>query len=259
MATPNLVLLANEVLRGSTKLPIDPFALVEREEIELAPGDYNGEFDGRLEYVPSDGVFILYYQEGIGDIKRLRFTIAHELGHFHIPEHQEAILGLKFHCSKTETYTSNRRYEQEADEFAAHLLMPQKVFGPAMRDISLKELDRLSDLFQTSWISTARRMVTLTDVPCSVVFCRAGKVSYALHSETMRKMGLYGINKNDAVPAQSQTAHFQRTGDADRDRRTIEAAHWYKSDQAEKGDYRLWEEVRNLGRYGTLTFLVYEE
>ena len=58
-----------------------------------------------------------------------RFSIAHELGHYFLPGHLDAVLGDRdVHESHAE-FASADRYELEADHFAASLLMPRCLFS----------------------------------------------------------------------------------------------------------------------------------
>src|SRR5262245_18103857 len=55
---------AERVLKslGMWRIPVDPFAILKEEGIELAPGAYGNKFDARIEYVKSDQLFIVYYK-----------------------------------------------------------------------------------------------------------------------------------------------------------------------------------------------------
>lgn len=62
--------------------------------------------------------------------KRLRFSVAHELGHFHL--HREYHQGLKFidfdqFKRWIMDHRKNNRMEDQADEFAGRLLVPPDV------------------------------------------------------------------------------------------------------------------------------------
>lgn len=76
---------AEEVLRnlGLWKLPVDPITIARIEEIELLPDSYGDGFDGRIRFIKEIGSFaISFRQEGPGRSSgRVRFTLAHELGH----------------------------------------------------------------------------------------------------------------------------------------------------------------------------------
>jgi len=77
---------------GMWRLPVDPFAIVKEEGIEIAPGDYGEKFDARIKFVQAEKTFILFYRESrFGPTEgRVRFSIGHELGHFYIPRHRGA-------------------------------------------------------------------------------------------------------------------------------------------------------------------------
>ena len=93
--------LAENVLRSLRlwKIPVDPFAIAEKEGIFLSPGDYGDSFDGRIEYYPDLDEFCLFHQQSgpLRSEERVRFTIAHELGHFYLPEHRNSLKNLDWH------------------------------------------------------------------------------------------------------------------------------------------------------------------
>jgi Zn-dependent peptidase ImmA (M78 family) len=144
------------------KIPINPFAIAREEGIDLAPGDYGEKFDARLEYLPSVKTFVIYYRESGRTEGRIRFSIAHELGHYYMPEHREGILKGKLHNSECDFRSRDPR-EQEADDFAASLLMPKELFVQEVhrhynRVCTLRELSSMAERkFETSITSTARR------------------------------------------------------------------------------------------------------
>lgn len=91
---------------------------------------------------------------------RERFTLAHELGHYHIPEHRKQLLaGCRSHGSYAGAFDgSDSPEELEADTFAANLLMPVRRFVPKLtksRDTPLTAIRGLRLEFDTSWESTA--------------------------------------------------------------------------------------------------------
>ena len=61
-----------------------------------------------------------------------RFNVAHEFGHYFLPGHIDALFGdgQQFHQSES-GFTSDDKYEREADSFAASLLMPKLLFNAA--------------------------------------------------------------------------------------------------------------------------------
>jgi len=254
--------LVGDVLRccGLACPPVDVLHVCESEGIAVLPSDYRGAFDSRIEYHRRRRRFLLFLDNASrGRTEgRRRFSIAHELGHFYLPEHRELLLRGKAHCSTTERFAQTGQTEAEADEFAARLLMPTTSFRNAMRDVGVDELRRLSDSFQTSMTATAHWMVEETSKACSVVFSDGKIVRYAKHSEEMRLLGLHGINAGDPVPQPSQTAIFAQTGKLDKGAAQVTAETWFKAARRREDDREVWEEVESLGSYGFVTFLIYE-
>src|ERR1051326_4344168 len=75
--------------------PINVVGIAEREGIVLAPSpDFGPEFHGRVEFRPDKRKFILFYPtQGDGTISaRQRFNVAHELAHYFLETHREALM-----------------------------------------------------------------------------------------------------------------------------------------------------------------------
>jgi hypothetical protein len=254
--------LAEQVLdaHGVAGLPVDPLALARLEEIRLAPGRYGGCFDGRIEYrnrSEGGGRFYLFYEEGQRP-RRVRFSVAHELGHFFMPQHRGYLVSGVWHGSRSE-FVSSRRLEREADWFAAALLMPRQPFVEHLhrRGSYLCTLGQLADLadrvFHTSLTSTAIRYAQLNFAPCCVVLSEHGRVLFGIRSEEMRRRELGWISR---VPAESVTGRLwadRAAGRAGTYAGVVDTGIWF----AGRGPGLLREEARVLGRTGrTLTYLV---
>jgi len=258
---------ANRVLTALDRwcVPVDPFAIVADEGIELAPGEYSPRFDARLEYLPSVETFALYYRRGGPGRSegRVRFSIAHELGHYYL--HRDRLLRGEAHSSQAD-FRSRSPLEQEADEFAARLLMPQELFVAAVRRFRqrvcvLAELCHLADcVFHTSVTSTVRRYCQCNLEPSSVVVSQQGMVKWAVHSEDMRRLGLGYVEAGRPVPRMSRTMplwnRLQNREPAEAVEGSVEASVWF-----ERGYRRgLWEEALPLGFTGfVLTYLTLED
>jgi hypothetical protein len=90
---------------------------------------------------------------------RERFTIAHELGHYHIPEHRRILLaGVRPHGSNAGVFDGAESVEElEADTFAANLLMPPSRFLSKLKGSQQTPLATVLELrqeFDTSLEST---------------------------------------------------------------------------------------------------------
>lgn len=260
--------IATDVLAvlGMWRLPVDPFDIAKEEGIELVPGYFGEGFDARIEYLKEVERFAIYYQEpGGGRIDgRVRFSISHELGHYYLPHHRERLILGEAHDSISD-YRSDDPIEKEADDFAANLLMPRELFVAEVKRFRQRVCD-LPDLCElagnrlgTSLTSTARRYCESDVEPCSVVFSKAGKVSWAKHSEDMKRLGMGYIQFGSTVPLQSHTAKLWAMEDTTTDivKGHVEPTVWYERSYYRK---RLWEETMPLGGTGiVLTLLVLED
>ncbi len=254
--------LSREVLETHDlwSLPIDPFAIAKIEELELAPGVYSDGFDARIEYVPEARRFAIYYRRpGEGRPKgRVNFSIAHELGHFYLPHHRTQLLDGEMHNSKSD-FRSTREQENEADEFAANLLMPKDLFVSEVRKFrqrvcTLKELGQLADeRLGTSLTSTARRYCQCDIEACSIIFSRAGVVRWALHSVDMKAAGMSYIPFKEPVPKKSLTRDaWDASGCEPALDGRVDATTWFENPRVAN----VWEDVLVLGRTGfALTML----
>lgn len=151
--------VANE---DSVSGSVCPTRICHAKEIRLIHDSYGkGKFDGMLVHRDGEWFILCNYDNGNAPgSTRERFTIAHELGHYHIPEHRRQLMaGRRPHGSRAGAFDGAESIEElEADTFAANLLMPPARFAPRLR--SLKELPLQSVLnlrkeFQTSLESTA--------------------------------------------------------------------------------------------------------
>ena len=245
------------------KLPVDPFGIAREEEIELAPGEFGPAFDGRIKYLREIDSFVIHYADVAPGRSRgrVRFTLAHELAHFYL--HKSFLLKGQFHDSITD-FRSKDAIEREADEFAAALLMPERLFVKTVHQFrqsvcTLAELCQLADRFDTSVTSTVRRYCQCCIEPCSMVVSENGQLRWALHSEDMKRLGMGFIEcrNSSRVPAASETAKLWNTlvESEDPDARVegeLDATVWFDRPYPE----RLWEEAMPLGYTGlVLTYL----
>jgi hypothetical protein len=258
--------LSEEILEahGLAGPPVDPLALARRERIALAPGRYRG-FEARIEYWEEarGGRFYLFYAEAEPPRRpasRVRFSLAHEVGHYYLPDHHDYLVSGDWR-GRRRRFVAVRRLEREADWFAAALLMPRREF--ARRVLALGRPCRLGDLarlagqvFQTSLLSAALRYAQLNFAPCCVVVSRGGELPYGRPSDELRRRDPGPVA---GIPAESVTGRLlaaRAAGKAARDRGVVAAGVWF----GRGGDRPLWEEVRVLGGTGlVLTYLALDE
>lgn len=259
--------LAEEV--ADTHCPgsrVDPVKIIEANGITLSFGRYAGAFDGLLEY--RRGQFHIYSNlDRVEDPKapRARFTLGHELGHFYINEHRNALKkGLALSHPSFCEYTSDLLVEREADHFASNLLMPPTRFMKEARRFprGLAGVLSLAYAFGTSVTSTAIRYVKDEVEPCVVIKWQDGRVAWIWSSVEMQKARFRRpIVSRQRLPPRSPTARALagETTAADYFSAGTRAASWFPRVGAnEGGDLPLVEQAMPLGRFGVLTFLYLE-
>lgn len=174
---------------GLGTMPVDVFEIVRREScIELATiHDTNDRFSGRIEYHGDLKKFILFYPDHpfAEQMGRVRFSIAHELGHYFLDQHRDRLLAGDCHNSEG-GFICERTMEKEADRFAACLLMPERSFTRRFRDRGFLTLDEIlcsADEVMVSREAFAIRYAQLATEPCGVVVTRGGRVLYCAASD----------------------------------------------------------------------------
>ncbi|MBY0335661.1 MAG: ImmA/IrrE family metallo-endopeptidase [Acetobacteraceae bacterium] len=243
---------------GFTKLPVDPFEVAASLDIVVqAKPAIVGGVSGML--VRHGDTFGILYATHIPSAGFQRFSIAHELGHFLIEGHPEAIFAAgETHASRAGFVTKDP-YEIEADHYAAGLLMPDALFRAAAMRVGdgLEAIEELADRCVTSLTATAIRYAQTIGEPAAVVVSSGPRIDYAFLSDAMREFaGVTWPRKGDLLPDGTATERFNADPENVRQRKRL----------AQEADLRAWfgtrrridatEEVVGLGEYGrTLTVI----
>ncbi len=238
-------------------LPVDPFSIARQLDIELKPLPKSaGGASGMLLHV--NGAFGIGYPTHVGSEGFKRFSVAHEIGHYRLRGHVDAVLSKGKHLSKA-GFRSTNRYEREADQFASALLMPRKLFVTAANRAGdgLEAIETLRAQCKTSLEATAIRYAQTSGDPVAVVRSRGETIEYAFMSISLKEFrDIDWIRKGAPLPPESVTAHFNSDA-ANISRGAREEGKSFLQDWF-GGLHRqeIVEEVVGLGSYGkTLTVL----
>ena len=252
---------AEQLLRelGISTLPIDPFTVARQLNIDLRPLPASGDgASGMLLHV--NGVFGIGYPTHVESEGFRRFSVAHEIGHYRLPGHIDAVLDDRGqHFSKAGFRNTTDCYEQEADQFAATLLMPCKLFVAAAGRAGdgLETIKTLQARCETSLEATGIRYAQTSREPVAVIRSEGSTIDYALMSNSLRDFrGLDWIRKGTPVPPGSVTADFNASAEnvahGQQARGQICLQDWFNGPHRQE----IIEEVIGLGSYGkTLTVL----
>lgn len=244
-------------------LPVCPFSIALKHEIEVQTRDTSEPgVTGFLMRVGDQ--FAIYHASHIKNDGFIRFTIAHELGHYFLPGHPEALFpnGDGIHPSRS-GYQSSDKWERQADCFASALLMPRVMFLAAIRNLEpgFGAIESLKDTCRTSITATAIRYARFAEDPVAVIISRGTTIECCFMSDVIRNLkGLSWITKGTPLPPRCQTRTFNEA--SSNVTCSLQAAGWTSLDDWFDGapEVEMKEDVVGLGGYGkTLTVLFTED
>lgn len=244
--------------RNIDALPVDPIAIAIDLGIDVMakPADTLG-VSGML--VQFGNSFLIAYATHIDNIGFQNFSVAHELGHYFLPDHINAVLADGLVHQSHAGFASGKRYEMEADHFAATLLMPRKLFTSAMltAGVGLPAIERLAEQCCTSLTATAIRFTRFSSDPVAIILSAGSQIDYCFMSDPLKEVeGLNWIRKGEGLSMGTSTYAFnqnpKRILRADREEDTSDLRDWFGGDRS----LSITEQVIGLGKYGkTLTVL----
>ncbi len=243
---------------GIASLPIDPFAVARDRKIEVvAKPARDAGVSGMLIRVGNE--FAIAYSTHIDNEPFQRFSVSHELGHYFLPGHVDAVMDERGIHESRAGFASSDRYEIEADRFAAGFLMPRHLFFPALQKSGqgLAAIERLATLCETSLHATAIRYTQCARDPVAIVLSNGNRINHCFMSESLKALGgIDWIRKREAVPRNTPTFGFNQDDEnvrrAVRIEDTSNLQDWFGGHRS----IEVSEDVIGLGRYGkTLTVL----
>lgn len=169
------------------RFPEDPVTLVQ--------GDTLPDFDGALYRAPANKKgWGIIYNEAISSLGRINFTLAHEFGHYLLHRHDYPD-GIE--CSQQDMVrwdSAYRQIEQQANVFAATLLMPLDDFRRQIEPRRKPTLDNISgcaDRYRVSLVAATLRWLQYTERRAVVVLSRDGFILWARSSRRALKTGIF--------------------------------------------------------------------
>lgn len=236
--------------------------ILEENGIRLHTGDYAEDFDAVL--IPRERRFHIHLNlrkvNGDRNAKRARFSIAHELGHFFIDEHRTRLLSSNPEPSVCGLFDSNESNEEdEADNFAANLIMPPSRFKAAASKTwsPLDVILNLAQEFDTSVTATALQFMNhVSDRSTVIRWTPDGEMAWAIPGVGYRTEGYRNVlfKNRDKLPKDSATGRVM--SGKDHDTGVLDMATVFQN-VALDGHRNLLvtEEAIALGDYGFMTIL----
>lgn len=246
-----------------TSLPVCPFTIAEEHQIVVEPK--NSDAPGVSGFFVRVGdTFGIKYATHIRNEGFIRFTVAHELGHYFLPGHPEHLFssGDGVHKSRS-GFIAEDDYEKQADHFAKSLLMPEDLFVEALKvaGIGFTGIEHLSAKCRTSITATAIRFAQLAEDPVAVIMTSDKYVEWCFMSDALLYIkNLRWLKKGSLIPSGTATAQFNQKQanilNGERTEGWTKLHYWF--DEAPQVEMK--EDVAGLGSYRrTLTVLFTDE
>jgi hypothetical protein len=235
-------------------LPGSLFRIAPRLGLEIRDVNADG-FDGALIRARELPVGAIVIRKSIREGGRKNFTLAHEIGHFLLPGHDQTALI----CTKADVGNwgdGSKEIEREADEFAAELLMPSALVQRIIRAAapSLQLIEKIAGQFHTSLSAAAWRYCDLAKEPCAIVWSGGKGIVWSKRSET------FALCLHKGTPLNKATFAFRAfDGQAvPKQPQEVPANGWISAnDLAENA--KLWEQSKALPAYGSVISLLWLE
>ncbi len=226
---------------------ISPEKIAIDNGITFSYGNYSTDsFDGLIECLNNEfHIYINIDRLSHAHTVRARFTFAHELGHYFIDHHRNALKqGLSpSHSSKT-GFVSKNFAEREADFFASCLLLPEaRIKADCFkRKFTFELIDELSKKYQTSFTATALRFTSIGNHPVMVVLSYKGAVKWYWSSHDFPyKFLLHGKTK---VPDDTVAGEYFSKQRSPATRQQVFAMDWFKNVWDDSTNRKFYEQCK---------------
>jgi hypothetical protein len=168
-------------------------------------------------------------ENGRKDNPRIRFSFAHELGHYFIDEHRNALIkGKSLHKSYNQYFQRNI-IEKEADWFASNLLMPQKSFLNNIPNgkFTINIINSLKDKYKVSFTACVIRFLNTNKYPMMIVYAENNLIKWKFHSDDFRYKWLLN---DDIVPQDTVMGEYFTKNNVENTKKTeiVWAKDWFK-------------------------------
>jgi Zn-dependent peptidase ImmA (M78 family) len=138
---------------------------------------------------------IITISTSVTDQNRKRFGIAHEIGHLELHRRN----GTFFVCTSSDINTNwltkrqDPSLEQEANQFAASLLMPEIFFAPFCQDgdPSLARVSEIANCFSVSLTAACLRFIQFCKEPVAIVYTKDNIIQWFKANHDFEELGLF--------------------------------------------------------------------
>lgn len=197
----------------------DPITRVEAADIQGFEGALSADSDRRQ--------WILLYNSNLKSPGRIRFTQAHELGHYLLHRMRQD----SFNCSISDTLDRTDEIaamEAQANEFASTLLMPLDDFRDHVSDqVDFEILGACADRYGVSLTAATLRWIKHTEASAVLLMHNDGFIKWAVPSAAALKRGAYFKTRSQVIPVPASSIAADPDVEHERIGRTEDARVWF--------------------------------
>jgi hypothetical protein len=230
-------------------------AILDEDELEVVESRYrNPGYTACLmrRFGGPGGLIVLSPDQRGG---RRRFSVAHELGHYHIPRHKGI---AKPPCAEADLLVRDsdaKVIEWEANDFAAELLMPAQLFSSDAAQCTpcFSSVYTLAspEAYDVSVTAAAWRFVQTTGESCALVVTKNEVVEWVARSRTFR----YALPMNGQhVRAETVAGALARGEASSPEAETVPAHAWF---DYECNEIELFESTHSIQTTGQVLSLLW--
>lgn len=261
----DLSIMLNTVF-GEERFPVDVEGLAKEYSRQCFPdspitkitaGDLPG-FDGALAPNSSRSKWQIIYNNAIPSSGRIRFTLAHEFGHYLLHRH----IRDEFACSQDDMEdwdAEEAGIEKEADIFASTLLMPYDDFARQVlgQPPSFDLIRHCKERYGVSLTAAALKWVEFAPARAVVLAVRDDHVLWARANDAAYQSGVFLATRKKTIAVPAHSILHTRNRSAQREVQSLPAHLWFPQ---EPEGMQLTEMSFIIEQYGyTLAFLLLPE
>lgn len=225
---------------------IRPEIIAKDENIRYTINSYNKDFKGLIRY--RDGRFHIYLDNSNGTTLNapvIRYSFAHELGHYFIDEQRTELIRLGVLSQATgHGMLTDSIFEKEAEYFAACLLMPRnRILNDIVgKGFSIWLIHQVCKKYKVSLTAAFSRYMVLGDIPISVITNYLdGKHDKVLHSKSFPHHTL-NLNEKGCIPVASVAGRYCYYGNNDFKTDNLLAADIWFNPKTKEDALRIYKE-----------------
>lgn len=256
MIKPEPVLNAEKIIQEyhyKSPIDLDLELIANAENLIVEETELQGML-GKITYDTDCG--IIKINSSIKDTGQKRFTLAHELGHY-FNEKDIRTNPLYRHIDNYLSFNTGKKFEDNANLFAAELLMPRLWFNDFIqkRCINFELIKGIAEYFNVSLSAAAFRYVNIGKYPTAIIYSQNGIVKWsAFHDYFPFKFLRNGTKVHKETPAYDFFAGKTMQTCED----LIPATCWFPEDRNIKPGIYLNEQNVAMPNYNAVLTLLWE-